>query len=81
MMRHLLFLLVFISAAYQSGLAHAQGNLPGLPPMEDRFYQTAPDIGEILPDLTIVDDQGNPVRMRDLPVSGRYTVLVVGCLT
>ena len=72
---------IFLGAMLQASLALAQGNLPGLPPLEDRFEQTAPAIGELLPDLILVDDQGNPVEMRELPVQGRYTVLTVGCLT
>ena len=41
---------------------------------------TVPAIGEQVPDVTIVDDQGNPVSMRDI-TTGQYTVLTVGCLT
>jgi len=81
MIRYLVVLQIFIPAIIFTGLTHAQGNLPGLPPLEDRFDQIAPAIGELLPDLTIVDDKGNPVNMRELPERGRYTVLVVGCLT
>ena len=81
MMRRSALSLIFLAAMLPASLALAQGNLPGLPPLEDRFDQTAPAIGEPLDDLTIFDDQGNPVNMRELPVPGRYTVLTVGCLT
>lgn len=40
----------------------------------------APQIGELIPDLEIVDDQGNPVRLREL-TQGHYTVMTLGCLT
>lgn len=81
MMRRAVLSLFFLAAMLQASLALAQGNLPGLPPLEDRFDTSAPTIGERLPDLTIFDDQGNRVNMRELPVPGRYTVLTVGCLT
>jgi hypothetical protein len=48
--------------------------------MDTRFMNTVPDIGEQIPDISIVDDQGNPVNMRDI-ATGQYTVLTVGCLT
>ena len=48
--------------------------------MDIRFAETAPAIGSKLPDVTIVDDQGNPVNMREL-ASGQYSVLTLGCLT
>ncbi len=41
---------------------------------------TAPQIGELIPDLEIVDDQGNPVSLREL-TQGHYTVMTLGCLT
>ncbi len=46
----------------------------------DRFDAAAPKIGEPLPDLTLVDDQGNPANIRDI-ANEHYTVLVLGCLT
>ncbi len=46
----------------------------------DRFDAAAPEIGEPLQDLTIVDDQGNPVNIRDI-ASEQYSVFVLGCLT
>ena len=81
MMRRSVLALVFLGAMLQASPALAQGNLPGLPPLEARFDESAPAIGERLPDLTIFDDQGSRVDMRELPVPGRYTVLTVGCLT
>jgi hypothetical protein len=48
--------------------------------MDLRFADTAPAIGELVPDISIVDDQGNPVNMREL-ATGQYTVLTLGCLT
>jgi len=46
----------------------------------ERFEAAAPEIGEKLPDLPLVDARGREVRLRDL-VEGRYAVLVLGCLT
>jgi hypothetical protein len=34
----------------------------------------------MVPDLTIVDDQGNPVNLRDI-TRGHYTTITLGCLT
>ena len=59
--------------AQQGGM---QGGQPGMALFEER----APQIGEPLPDLTIVDDTGNPVNVRDLP-GENFSVLVLGCLT
>ena len=33
--------------------------------LERRFMTTAPELGEPLPDLTIVDRDGNPVNLRE----------------
>ena len=44
-------------------------------------FDVAPEIGEQIPDLTIVDDQGNPVNIRELASRSPYTVLTLGCLT
>ncbi len=48
--------------------------------MDIRFNEVVPGIGEQIPDVTIIDDQGNPVSMREL-VSGHYSVVTLGCLT
>jgi hypothetical protein len=52
----------------------------GGPPPFQAFEEGAPQIGEPLPDITIFDDQGNPVNLRELATEN-YTVLVLGCLT
>ncbi len=46
----------------------------------DRFDAAAPQIGEPLQDLTLVDDQGNPANIREL-ARDQYAVFVLGCLT
>ncbi len=51
----------------------------GTPPAT-RFLAVAPEIGEMVPDLAIVDDKGDPVNLREL-TRGHYTVLTLGCLT
>ena len=77
------YALVLMTALLQAGLAQAQGNRlgagsPAVAP-EARF-EAAPQLGEMAPDLTIVDDQGNPANLREL-TTGQYTVLTLGCLT
>ena len=46
----------------------------------DRFDPAAPEIGEPLQDLTLVDAQGNPANIREI-ARDQYTVFVLGCLT
>lgn len=43
------------------------------------FNETSPAIGEPLPELNCFDEQGNSIKLRS--ITGRYTVLVFGCLT
>ena len=43
------------------------------------FLETAPRIGESLPDLSCYDEKGNEIGLHKL--TGNYTVLVFGCLT
>ena len=79
------FLTVAIAALLQSGLAFAQpprgAQMPaGITPPNARFAN-APQVGETFPDVTIVDDQGNPVNIRELASRSPYTVLTLGCLT
>ena len=52
----------------------------GGPPPWPPFEKYAPQIGEALPDITIHDDLGNPVNLREL-ANENYKVLVLGCLT
>jgi len=60
------------------GMGMAAGGAPTA--MDTRFMDIVPGIGEQLPDISIVDDHGNPVNMRDI-TTGQYTVLTLGCLT
>jgi hypothetical protein len=62
----------------QSGSLFAQARK--VPPPLPEFEALAPKIGEQLPDLTIFDDAGNPVNIRELP-GDNYKVLILGCLT
>ena len=77
-----LFLVGVASAQAPGGMARGMGMAAGGGPagLDTRFMATAPAIGEQIPDVTIVDDQGNPVNMRDI-TRGQYTVLTLGCLT
>ena len=73
-----LCLVSIASAQAPGGMARGMGAGPS--GMDTRFMAAVPAIGEQIPDITIVDDQGNPVSMRDI-TTGQYTVLTVGCLT
>ncbi len=72
--RMLLFLVVLAATPVNTILA--QGAL--LPP--DVRFENGPKVGERVPDVTIVDDQGRPVSVREL-AQGQYTVMTLGCLT
>jgi hypothetical protein len=87
MIRRLSSLITFAAALGFVAVASAQGAAgmgrgmgAGPTGMDTRFMDIVPDIGEQLPDISIVDDQGNPVNMRDI-TTGQYTVLTLGCLT
>ena len=49
--------------------------------IDARFMATAPETGELLPDVTIFDADGAPVGLRDLTSRGRHSVITFGCLT
>lgn len=51
---------------------NARGPLAG-------FEDKAPDVGGLVPDITLHDADGKEVRLRS--IKGHYTVLVFGCLT
>lgn len=38
-----------------------------------------PNVGDIIPNVTVWDDQGDPITLHGL--EGKYRVLVFGCLT
>ena len=70
------FTLVAFAGIFHAGLVAAQG---GTPP-DSRFAAHAPEIGDLVPDLVLVDDQGNPANLREI-TEGHYTVMTLGCLT
>ncbi|MEE8542337.1 MAG: hypothetical protein V3S94_00600, partial [Gammaproteobacteria bacterium] len=79
MIRRLSPFVLFAAALFLAGVASAQapggmarGMGAGPSGMDTRFMATVPAIGEQIPDVTIVDDQGNPVNMRDI-TTGQYT--------
>ena len=72
-------LLIGVAALWQPPVVVAQAP-PGYGPMPLERFRAAPEIGEPLPDLTIVDANGGPVNLREI-ARGHYTVLVLGCLT
>ena len=57
----------------QRGGGGPSGDLP-------KFLELGPKVGEMVPDLTILDDTGNPVSIRGLS-KDNYSVFVLGCLT
>ena len=57
----------------QGGRGGPSGDIP-------RFVELGPKVGDMVPDLTILDDTGNPVSIRDLS-KDNYSVFVLGCLT
>ncbi len=94
MVRLISLIAVALGGSLLAGVVFAQG-APGMPGMGgqrspevaaaiqaviDRFDAAAPEIGEPLQDLTLVDDQGNPANIREI-ARDQYTVFVLGCLT
>ena len=75
MCRRILLLVVVLTAIPATSIL-AQG--PLLPP--DVRFENGPKVGDRVPDLAIVDDQGNPANIRDI-TRGQYTVMTLGCLT
>jgi len=68
-----------VAALLQSSLGLGQTGMGSFQrPNLDPFV---PNVGEQIPDLTIVDDQGTPVNIRELAGRAPYTVLTLGCLT
>ena len=75
MSRIVAVLAAVIAFGFATNTAIAQG-----PPPLAQFEAEAPKIGEPLPDITILDELGNPVNLREL-ADENYKVLVLGCLT
>ena len=73
------WLTVAVAVSWLPNIVLAQMGM-GLNPPESRFAN-APGLGEPIPDVTIVDDQGNPANIRELARRSPYTVLTLGCLT
>ena len=67
-------LLLIVAALLQMSVVAAQGTPPQV------RFESAPQVGDMVPDLTIVDDQGNPANLRDI-TRGHYTTITLGCLT
>jgi hypothetical protein len=77
-----ILLAIGVAAILQSSLALGQGDtgVVGQGAPSPRFAG-APEVGQQIPDVTIVDDQGNLVNIRELAGQSTYTVLTLGCLT
>ena len=74
---HAAVVLAFVAAPTLGNAQRAPGGPSGDMP---RFLELGPKVGEQLPDLTIVNDLGQPVNIREI-TKGNYSVLVLGCLT
>ena len=68
-------LFLILAGLLQTSLVVAQGTPPQV-----RFAEDAPKVGDLVPDLTLVDVQGNPANLRDI-TRGHYTTITLGCLT
>ncbi len=60
--------------------AFSQSRPPRQQPPMAMFEAYAPKVGERLPDISVHDDLGNLVNIREL-ANENYKVLVLGCLT
>ena len=69
-------LLIGLLLCLGSNMAFSQAQ----PPLIERFEAEAPKVGEPLPDITVYDDLGNLVNIREL-ANENYKVLILGCLT
>lgn len=67
----------FSVAWAQDGRATPAGDPPRAG--SGQFERKAPRPGTPLPDVTLYDAEGRPVRLTDL--GGQYMVLIFGCLT
>ena len=74
------YVLLALTSVIQSAPVMAQPGGMGVAVPPDVRFADAPQLGEMIPDLTIVDDDGNPANLREL-ATGQYTVLTLGCLT
>ncbi len=62
------------TAVAQPGGANGRGMLTR------NFEARAPAVGELMPNLPLYDRDGREVRLPTL-LDGRFTVLILGCLT
>jgi hypothetical protein len=62
-----------LGAVQAQGGGGPSGDIP-------KFLELGPKVGEMVPDLTILDDAGNPVSIRGIS-KDNYSVFVLGCLT
>ena len=63
-----------VTAAAQPGGADGRGRLIR------NFGANAPAVGELMPNLPVYDRDGQESRLPAL-LNGRFTVLILGCLT
>ena len=66
-------LIITLVGGFYAGLATAQ--MPDV-----AFAKDGPKVGDMVPDLVVVDDKGNPASLRKI-TEGHYSVFTLGCLT
>ncbi len=75
---HLPALVLALALATAASAQPPRGERPR--PGSQRFEETAPNVGEAVPDVALYDESGKEQKLREI-VRGHYTVLVLGCLT
>ena len=76
------WILVFLGSVVTASAQPRQPNREGISAkgqVNSGFERSAPALGELLPDVTGYDADGNEFKLSSL--KGQYSVLVFGCLT
>ena len=68
------------SSAQAQRPAQSPNQNPGDGPRAHEFWPAAPEVGDLFPDVSVSDHEGNLVNIRDLATEN-YSVFVLGCLT
>ena len=67
-----------LSQSMGAGMGMGMGAAPT--GTRDNPFPNGPQLGNLVQDMDIFDDEGTPVNIREI-ATGQYTVLVLGCLT
>ena len=74
-------LFILLTVPLQWSVSSAQDPSGSDGPRAHEFWPVAPEVGDLFADISVVDDQGEPVSIRELASKENYSVLVLGCLT